>query len=132
MGKTMSIKSQMNYFITSITAAITIAAIFVYWSLSLINTQYTYLHKNAMMGALDTLYIEKDLNYISRTSRDILLGGDYEKDIAKLNDKVSSIENHFNELERIMKEDKALGMVKDAKKLNYAVFKRIYENDEVT
>ncbi|WP_241856031.1 methyl-accepting chemotaxis protein [Sulfurimonas lithotrophica] len=111
----MSIKSKMNYFIISITAAILLSTAFVFWSMSLINSQYTYLHKNAMLGALNTLSIEKNLNYISRTSRDILLGGDYEKDIEKLTKTVASIENSFNELENIMKNDTSLTMIQEAK-----------------
>ncbi|MCW9026224.1 MAG: methyl-accepting chemotaxis protein [Thiovulaceae bacterium] len=83
--------------------------------MNLINSQYTYLHKNAMLGALNTLSIEKNLNYISRTSRDILLGGDYEKDIEKLTKTVASIENSFNELENIMKNDTSLTMIQEAK-----------------
>jgi methyl-accepting chemotaxis protein len=67
------------------------------------------------MGALNTLSIEKNLNYISRTSRDILLGGDYDKNIQKLKDKISSINSSFNKLEVIMKDDDSLPMVKKAK-----------------
>jgi methyl-accepting chemotaxis protein len=115
MVKTMSIKSKMNYFIVAITVAILLATILVYSSMNLINSQYTYLHKNAMMGALNTLSIEKNLNYISRTSRDILLGGDYEKNIKKLQERVSSINNSFNKLEDVMKHDKSLAMIQEAK-----------------
>ncbi|MCW8837837.1 MAG: methyl-accepting chemotaxis protein [Thiovulaceae bacterium] len=115
MSNKMSIRSKMNYFIISITAAILLSTAFVFWSMNLINSQYTYLHKNAMLGALNTLSIEKNLNYISRTSRDILLGGDYEKDIEKLTKTVASIENSFNELENIMKNDTSLTMIQEAK-----------------
>ncbi|WP_373070299.1 methyl-accepting chemotaxis protein [Sulfurimonas sp.] len=115
MAKTLSIKSKMNYFITSLTIAIFLATMLIYWSINLINSQYDHLHKNSMMGALNTLSIEKNLNYISRTSRDILLGGDYDKNIKKLRDRVSSINNSFNKLEEIMKNDDALSMVKEAK-----------------
>ena len=115
MGKLMSIKSKMNYFIVSITLAITLATIFVYWSMSLISSQYTYLHKNAMMGALNTITIEKNLNYISRTSRDILLGGDFSNNITKLKERITSINNNFNELEIMMKGDDSLPIVKNAR-----------------
>jgi len=115
MVRSMSIKSKMNYFIVSVTVSVFLGTMLVYWSMSLINSQYTYLHKNAMMSALNTLNIEKNLNYISRTSRDILLGGDYNSNISKLKDKVASIETDFNELETVMKNDKSLTMIKEAK-----------------
>ena len=115
MIKNMSIKKQMNFFIISLAAAIALGSIFVYWSLNIINTQYSHLHKNTMMGALYTLSIEKNLNYISRTSRDILLGGDYQKDIEKLKKTIASINENFNKLEEKMKNDDSLSMVKEAK-----------------
>jgi methyl-accepting chemotaxis protein len=76
------------------------------------------------MGALNTLSIEKNLNYISRTSRDILLGGDYEKNIEKLNQRVESINKSFNELERIMKNDESLPMIQEAKNSTMAFLKQ--------
>lgn len=115
MAKTLSIKSKMNYFIATITTAIFLSTILIYWSLNIINNQYEHLHKNSMMSALNTLSIGKNLNYISRTSRDIILGGDYTKNIKKLNDRVSSINNSFNEIEEIMKHDKSLPMIIKAK-----------------
>ena len=67
-------------------------------------------------GGLNLLKIEKNLNYISRTSRDIILGGDYDKNIAKLGDRVEKIRAHFTSLEKLMANDDSLSIVKEAKK----------------
>ncbi len=127
MGKTLSIKSKMNYFIAILTLAIFLSTILIYWSLNIISVQYKHLHKNSMMGALNTLNIEKNLNYISRTSRDILLGGDYTKNVKKLKQKISSIEQSFNKLEDIMKNDNSLPMVQKAKKSTMLFLNRSLE-----
>jgi len=91
------------------------ATIFIFWAMSHIESKYEHLHKNSMLGALHTLEIEKNLNYISRTTRDIMLGGDYEHDMKKLSESIQSIEKHFSSLESMMKDDDSLVMVKDAK-----------------
>ena len=112
----ISIKKKMNYFITIVTGAVLTAALFVYWSFSSVESQYNDLHKKTMMGTLTTLEIEKELNYVSRTSRDILLGGDYNLDITKLTSSINTINNNFTTLETLMAEDSALSLVVEAKK----------------
>jgi len=68
-----------------------------------------------MLGALQTLEIEKNLNYVSRTTRDIMLGGDYDKDISKLDESIKRIEALFSSLEQMMEHDTSLVMVEEAK-----------------
>lgn len=115
MFKHLSIEKKMNYFILMVTVSVFSATIFVFLSFSSIELDYKHLHKNSMESALKTLEIEKTLNYVSRTTRDIMLGGDYDKDISKLNDSIEKIRTTFTSLEEIMAEDDALAMVKDAK-----------------
>ena len=114
--KNLSIKKKMNYFITLVTAAVVSASVFVYWSVSTIESQYNHLYQNTMMGTLSTLKIEKNLNYISRTSRDILLGGDYNGNIAKLTSTIDSINQDFTNLEVQMAEDSSHSLVVESKK----------------
>ncbi|MDA7817584.1 methyl-accepting chemotaxis protein [Sulfurimonas sp.] len=115
MLNNLSIQKKMNYFITMITIALFGAAIAIFLAMSHIKSQYDHLHKNSMTGGLTTLQIEKNLNYISRTSRDIILGGNYDKNIKKLNDKITTINNDFTLLEELMANDASLDLVKEAK-----------------
>ena len=116
MMSNISIKKKMNFFITIVTAAVVSAALFVYWSFSLVESQYSDLHKKTMMGTLTTLEIEKTLNYVSRTSRDILLGGDYNNNITKLVSSINSINKNFSKLEVLMAEGSAFSLVVESKK----------------
>jgi len=115
MFNNLSIQRKMNLFIAMVTLAVLGASLFIFAAMSHINSQYDHLHKNSMIGGLTTLKIEKNLNYISRTSRDIILGGDYNKNIQKLDDKIATIRNDFTLLEQLMAEDSSLGMVIEAK-----------------
>jgi methyl-accepting chemotaxis protein len=116
MFENMSIKKKMNYLILMATLSTFAATIFVFISMSSIENQYNYLHKNSMTTGLKTLKIEKNLNYVSRTTRDIMLGGDYNKDIRKLNDAINTINQDFNDLEVLMQNDASLSLVTEAKR----------------
>ena len=111
----LSIQKKMNYFIAMVTISVLGASLFIFAAMSHIKSQYDHLHNNSMIGGLTTLAIEKNLNYISRTSRDIILGGDYSKNIQKLTSKIDTIRNDFMLLEKLMAEDSSLSMVKEAK-----------------
>jgi len=115
MLKNLSIQKKMNYFIAMVTISVFSAAIFIFLAMTNIETKYNHLHHNSMIGELTTLKIEKKLNYISRTSRDILLGGNYEKNMVKLNDRIESIRTNFDKLEQLMANEESLSMVVDAK-----------------
>jgi len=116
MFQNLSIQKKINYFIAMVTLSVFSATIFVFSAMSHIEEEYEYLHKNSMQGAISTLEIEKNLNYVSRTTRDIMLGGDYNKNINKLSNTIEHIGSTFSKLEKSMLQDKALYMVQDAKK----------------
>lgn len=115
MFKSLSIHKKMNYFIAMVTVSVFSAAISIFIAMGYIDSEYEHLHENSMIGGLTTLKIEKNLNYVSRLSRDIILGGKYEKNIANLEKTIHSIEEGFNSLETLMTEENTLGMVAEAK-----------------
>lgn len=105
----------MNYLIALVTFAVLSAAIFVFFAMSHVETQYERLHKKTMAGALLTLEIEKDLNYVSRTTRDIMLGGDYNKNITKLDETINRIDKNFSSLDATMINASSVDTLKQAK-----------------
>ncbi|QOY54115.1 CZB domain-containing protein [Candidatus Sulfurimonas marisnigri] len=110
-----SIQKQMLYFVTLVSVTIFGATIFVFFAFHYVELKYDHLQNSTMEGELLTLNIEKNINYISRTTREIMLGGDYNKNINKLNDKTESIKSSFIELEKLMADDKSLDVVNKAK-----------------
>ena len=115
MFNKLSIYKKMNYLILMATISVVGATIFVFAFMTHINNNYDHLYKNSMASELETLEIEKNLNYISRTTRDIMLGGDYEKDISKLDEKLKQIETSFTTLEKINANDTSLSTITEAR-----------------
>ncbi len=115
MFENLSIQKKMNYFILMVTFSVFSATLFVFFSMSHIESEYAHLHENSMLGSLQTLEIEKDLNYFSRTTRDIMLGGDYDQDIKKLEKTMQEIRVLFTSLEKLMIYDNSLSVIKEAR-----------------
>ncbi|MDD5372044.1 MAG: methyl-accepting chemotaxis protein [Sulfurimonas sp.] len=115
MFQNLTIHKKMNYLVGMITLSFFVAAVSIFLTMNHIESNYNRLHKSSMIGGLTTLEIEKNLNYTSRLSRDIMLGGDYDKNIANLEGTIKKIEDHFNSLETLMKNDPSFNMVSEAK-----------------
>jgi methyl-accepting chemotaxis protein len=115
MFEKYSIQKKMNYLILMATLSVLGATAFVFFSMSHIESKYEHLYQNSMLAGLQTLEIEKNLNYVSRTTRDIMLGGDYAKDIEKLEASIKAIEALFDSLETMMAAEGHASMVEDAK-----------------
>jgi methyl-accepting chemotaxis protein len=96
----ISIRKRMNYLVAAATMSVIGASIFVFIALSSLESQYSELQEKTIAGATYALEIEKDLNFVSRTSRDIMLGGDYSKNIDKLEKMGIKIQSAFLELEK--------------------------------
>jgi methyl-accepting chemotaxis protein len=111
----MSIKQRMNYLVGAATVSVIGASIFVFIAMSSIENQYDELQNKTIIGAMHALEIEKELNYISRTSRDIMLGGDYSKNITKLEEHSATINASFIELEKTVVHPVEKKMIADAK-----------------
>lgn len=115
MFKNLSIHKKMNYFVGIVAFSVFAGAISIFLSLGHIESKYEHLHNSSMIGGLTTLEIEKNLNYTSRLSRDIMLGGDYAKNIENLEATIKKIETLFNSLEKLTEKEASFSMVKDAK-----------------
>lgn len=111
----MSIKQRMNYLVAAATISVVGASIFVFFAMSSLENQYDELQDKTISGALHALEIEKELNFISRTSRDIMLGGDYTKNVAKLEEHSAKINASFVELEKTVLHPQEKEMINLAK-----------------
>lgn len=96
--KNLSIGKQINYLVALITSAVIGASLFAFYILHSINNDYQTLKAQAVRGEILTLQIAADMNYISRLTRDMMLGGDYDKDLTKMNTRLKTIKDNFMEL----------------------------------
>ena len=115
MFQNLSIAKMMNYLVAMVSFSIFSATLFVFWAMSNIENEYSNLRHSSMKAGFMTLEIEKSLNYVSRTTRDIMLGGNYEKDMKKLDNTIEEIRSNFNTLKDIMKDEHSLSLVAQAK-----------------
>ncbi len=115
MLKNLSIKERINYLIILVSVSVIGAAAFAFFTLHSIGGQYNSLQHHSTAGAMETLHIQKNLNYISRTTRDILLGGDYDKDMKKLKERTESIRRSFDKLSKTIEDERSINLIKEAK-----------------
>lgn len=113
--KNASIKQRINYLLGIVAVSVVGASLFAFYTLSSIGYQYNDLQDHSTAGAMETLHIQKDLNYISRTTRDILLGGDYGKDMQKLKERTENIRRSFDKIALTLNDDASLSLIKEAK-----------------
>ncbi len=129
--ETLSIRQKMRGMILSITVAVTLASVFVFYAFSLIEANYNKLQNEATKASFLTLQIEKELNFVSRLSRDIMLANNYEKNMQLLGKSIEKIEKNFKELESISQGEADI-LVQKAKKSttlfleqSYAMMRRL-------
>ncbi len=115
MLKSLSIKQRINYLIAMVGISVIGAAAFAFFTLHSIGGQYNNLQNHSTAGAMETLHIQKDLNYISRTTRDIMLGGNYDKDMEKLKDRMEKIRTSFNKIAKTIEDERSINLIKEAK-----------------
>ena len=111
----ISIKKRMNYLVAAATMAVIGASIFVFIALSSLESQYSILQEKTIAGATYALEIEKDLNFVSRTSRDIMLGGEYTRNIDKLDKNINKINSLFLELDKTALDENEKKLIDAAK-----------------
>ena len=110
MFTNLSIKRKMSLLTTVILIVLVGAAGFTYYALSSMQSEFTKLKDNEIATTLTIYDIEKRMNYISRNDRDVMLGGNKEKDVRELRENIDAIAQNFKKLQTILtkKEDAAL------------------------
>ncbi len=64
-------------------------------TLNELDTRFTSMKESALDGRLATTAINRDINYVSRLTRNIMLGSNIEKDIASLEKRIQGIKENF-------------------------------------
>lgn len=106
----------MMYLIFFIAFSIFSGSVFVFVVLNNLDNQFNSLKSKEVAGQIDTLRIEADMNFVSRTDRDIMLGGNYQEDIEKISKKVDNISKTFTALKETAKNDEERLLIEDAEK----------------
>ena len=114
MFKSLTIKQKLM----GVTAFLIIASAsmtaLVYGSLNSIQSEFYALKDKNSRAEILTLQIARDLNLVSRITRNIMLGSKYDEDMTRLNKTSSNIAGYFEELEKISSSNE-VSLVKDSK-----------------
>ncbi len=112
----LSIEKKMNYFIGVVSAVVFLAAISIFVALNQISNEYDDVKNYSMEGGLKSLDIEKNINFISRLTRDTMLGGNYDKNLEKIKQTVKAIEDDFAILDKLVQDANTRAVLDEAKK----------------
>ena len=95
-----SIKKKMTIFGLVVFFVLLISSIIKYISFNSLHKEFNIYSKKATVGKILVLQIGKDLNYISRSTRDIMLGNSYDKNIIKIEKSKANILKSFELLKK--------------------------------
>ncbi|WP_418641195.1 methyl-accepting chemotaxis protein [Sulfurimonas sp. ST-27] len=124
MFRNKSIKELMWLLTIVIVISLVGAAGFTYYALNSIEKEFNEIKESSIDTSLTIYDIEKRMNYISRNDRDVMLGGDIEKDKRELRENISAIAENFKKLEKVSKNGSNAELLKKAK---YSTLKFINE-----
>ena len=127
MFRNTTIKSQMWILTMVITVSLIGAAGFTYYALSTMEDEFDNIKNNVIETSLTIYDIEKRMNYISRNDRDIMLGGDIEKDKRELRENIAAIDKNFQKLEKILKGDKDYKLLEKSKETTLKFINEAYK-----
>lgn len=113
---------KLKTYVTTISIVVIVisSVIFLDYNLSKVHDQFVEFKDQSAAAKIFTLEIEKDMNYISRCTRDVFLGGDYEKNIGKIHKRKTAIEERFGKLLKTAKNQKELSDIKNAQESTLA------------
>jgi len=96
----ISVKAKVGSLTGLLVAAIVIMAVFVLLQLTSIKKSFTEYSQVAVNLGETTLKVNRDMNYVSRLTRSIMLGDNYKKNHDKLTKRIATISQHFSDFNR--------------------------------
>jgi PAS domain S-box-containing protein len=106
----MSIRIKMFLLALVITICVSIMAATAIINMSRLSENFHSLRSHEIVTEMNVTGLSRDLNYLSRLSRDIMLGGDYERDMEAVDNVIEECIRHFEILKKAAEteEDKRL------------------------
>jgi len=99
----LSIKSRL-WSLIGVVALSSIVMVFIINShMSQVETNFNEYDTSAVAGQKFILMISRDMNYGSRLTRSIMLGDDFDKNFSRLEQRITDINQHFDNLKKSLK-----------------------------
>jgi PAS domain S-box-containing protein len=110
----MSIKIKMYLLALVITTCVTVMAVTAIVSVRNLSEEFNLLRSHEIVTQQSVVKVSRDMNYLSRLSRDIMLGGDYVRDMNAVRDIVAQVSDHFQALEKAAETPEIRRLIADA------------------
>lgn len=110
----MSIRFKIGILALVVTACVSVMALTAIFSVRNLSDEVDLLRTHQIITQLSVVKLSRDMNYLSRLSRDIMLGGDYERDIKAVNDIADKVSNHFDLLYKAADNFETKGLITKA------------------
>ena len=104
MLRNLTLSKKMTIFGIFIVVLFAISILGKVYSINKLQNGFDKFSQKAVNGKIATLEVQANLNYISRCTRDIMLGNAYEKNISKIEKSIASIDKNFKVLEETIKD----------------------------
>ncbi|MDP2561435.1 methyl-accepting chemotaxis protein [Psychrobium sp. 1_MG-2023] len=96
----ISVKSKLNLLSGVLLVLIVVISLFSLMQLKSVKSHFMQYSKSAVPTEVGTLKISRDTNYVSRLTRSIMLGDDFDANMTKLTQRKNAIEGHFTALSK--------------------------------
>lgn len=91
----LSIKSKLSILLAISIISLVLVSVSTGVRLGAIDHNFSEFNEVGVAGQKYTLMISRDMNYVSRLTRSIMLADNYEKNMKKLNQRIEDIQSHF-------------------------------------
>jgi signal transduction histidine kinase len=110
----MSIRIKMFLLALVITVCVSAMAVTAIISINHLSENFYSLHSHEIATEMSVTKLSRDLNYLSRLTRDIMLGGDYEKNMNAVNDIIEECSKHFEMLNKAAETEESRKLIAEA------------------
>lgn len=110
----MSLKKRMVIFSGCIILFVLVLSIFACIGVSRLNTDFKQLLSHEITTKIETIKVGREVNYVSRLTRNIMLGSNFDKDAKNLDETIDKIEASFKKLAEAAKSEKEKKLVEQA------------------
>lgn len=94
--------------------AVLLVSIISFATIKKLDTAFDEMEKRNITSKVATLAINRDVNYISRLTRNIMLGSNLEKDMKKLDEQITEIQKNFAILHSALADTPEANLAKEA------------------
>lgn len=113
---TISVSNKLQFIMGLAALVVIFETLLFLLATSSLNTEFEEFERRSFEGVKTVLTTEKELNYFSRLTREIMLGGDLNENLAKLDETYIKIDGLYTDVEKTLSNDDQRALYEKAKR----------------